>query len=88
MNDVAKPSTTADRLHAQTVITERLENYSLLVSAGGLRAADVSRTLDWLSSDEFAATCRDAGADPAIVAEKFYNLTVLPGIFDRSRSTE
>ena len=60
------------RLHAQAIITERLQGFWLLV--GAMSAFDVEQILEWMASDEFAETCRLAGADPANVKGKFHKL--------------
>ena len=61
------------RLLAQTEITERLQNFSLLASFT-MTAADAKQILDWLDSQEFTETCRLAGADPVKVTGKFHSL--------------
>ncbi len=60
------------RLQAQAVITERLQSFWLLT--GAMSAIDVEQLLEWLGSQEFAETCRLAGADPANVKGKFHKL--------------
>ena len=71
MNDVIEVDP-GERLHAQAVITERLNNFWMLT--GAMTAFDVKQILEWLASDEFAETCRLAGADPANVKGKFHDL--------------
>ena len=71
MNDVTQVDPD-ERLHAQSVITERLNNFWML--SGAMTAFDVKQILEWLASDDFAATCRHAGADPAKVKGRFHKL--------------
>ena len=73
MQEVIEPTTTAERLQAQAVITERLQNLSLLASVG-MRASDATKILTWLESQEFLETCRRAGCDANVMAGKFHKL--------------
>jgi hypothetical protein len=63
-----------DKRVAQATIVEKLRNYSAFADLG-IHVSDVESMVDWLSSREFCAICRDAGADVDAVVSQFDAIT-------------